>query len=228
MDRRTKILDILATLILTSVLAWAVFSFLGKSIVFELLRSDQQTIRNSLSEIGPWASFVFVWLVVLEVLVAFIPGWIMYPIGAAIFGFWPGLGLIMFANFIGSSIAFWIGRRWGKKFLARFVSEKYVAHWHSYMNKHGSWSIFLLKINPLTSFDIWNYLAGASPLQFDRFTISNLLGILPLIALSVAAGEGGFRLTPWLLYVLAALTAGYAVWFFVKLRHISAQAKRHQ
>lgn len=225
MNRRRTI-DLLAALVLTLLLAWAVFSFLGRHTVFGLFSNDSASIREALGGIGPWASFTFMWLVVLEVLVAFIPGWVIYPIGAAAFGFWPALGLILFGNVIGSSISFWIGRRWGLGFLKRFIGEKRVAQFGEYMHRHGAWSVFLLKLNPLTSFDIWNYLAGISPMAYDRFILSNLLGILPLTALAVAAGEGGYRLAPWMVLIFGMLTVVYAVWFFVKLGHIRRVAGR--
>ncbi|MGE5392513.1 MAG: TVP38/TMEM64 family protein [Candidatus Saccharibacteria bacterium] len=226
MDRRQKIIDIILTLALTLLLVWAVLSFTGKHLVFELLRNDEGTIRDYLQDIGVWAAFAFITLVVLEVLIAFIPGWVVYPIGAALFGFWTGLGLILVGNFVGASISFWIGRRYGVPFLERFISARYIRHWEEFMKRHGSWSIFLLKINPLTSFDIWNYMAGVSPLSYGKFTVSNMLGILPLIALSVAAGEKGFKLAPWMIYVFGILTVAYVLGFLLKLSAIRRDLKR--
>jgi uncharacterized membrane protein YdjX (TVP38/TMEM64 family) len=226
-ERQRRILDVFITLVLTAALAWAFWSFFQGDAVFNLFSNDASKFRDYLAGAGTWAAFAYVWLVILEVLIAFIPGWFVYPVGAAIFGFVETIFLVMLANFIAASISFWIGRRWGKPLLEKFIAQKYLTQFDAYMERNGTWAIFILKINPITSFDIWNYLAGASKIGYWKFTIANLLGILPLVVFSAALGEQGFEVAPQILGVLLLLTALYVVWYFVNLpRKISDMRKR--
>jgi uncharacterized membrane protein YdjX (TVP38/TMEM64 family) len=218
-ERQRRILDVSITLLLTGFLVWAFWSFFQGAAVFNLFANDSTKFRDYLINLGGWAAFTYVWLVILEVLVAFIPGWFVYPVGAAIFGFFETIILVMLANFIGASISFWIGRRWGKPLLQKFISTKYINKFDAYMEKNGIWAVFLLKINPVTSFDLWNYLAGASNINYWKFTIANLLGILPLVVFSAALGEQSFEVAPQILGVLLLLTALYIVWYFVNIPH---------
>lgn len=218
-EKQRRILDVSITLLLTAALVWAFWSFFQGEVVFNLFANDASKFRDYLVDLGPWAAFSYVWLVVLEVLIAFIPGWFVYPVGAAIFGFFQTTLYVMIANFIGSSISFWIGQRWGKPLLVKFISAKQMAKFEEYMEKNGTWAIFILKINPITSFDIWNYLAGASSISYWKFTIANLLGILPLIVFSAALGEQSFEVAPQILGIMVLLTALYVIWYFVNLPH---------
>lgn len=216
-EKQRRALDVFITLVLTGLLAWGFWSFFQGQAVFNLFSNDAGRVQDYLSSLGAWAALSFFVLVILEILIAFIPGWIIYPVGAALFGFMNTVTLVMLANFIGASLSFWIGRKYGKPIVERFVSAKHVAQFDKYIENNGTWSIFLLKLNPITSFDFWNYLAGASSIKFWRFTIANLIGIFPLIIFSVALGNEGYEIAPQILGVLLLLTLLYIVWYFVNL-----------
>jgi uncharacterized membrane protein YdjX (TVP38/TMEM64 family) len=216
-DKQRRVLDISVTLVLTAALAWAFWSFFKGDAVFNLFSNDAGKFRDYLLSLGAWGSFGYIWLVILEGVVAFIPGWFVYPVGAAVFGFFHTIVLVMIANFIAASLCFWIGRRWGKPLLRKFIAAKSLEQFDRYMEKNGTWAIFILKINPITSLDIWNYVAGASTISYWKFTIANLLGILPLVVFSSALGEQSFEVAPQLLGVLVLLTILYIVWYFVNL-----------
>jgi uncharacterized membrane protein YdjX (TVP38/TMEM64 family) len=227
-EKHRRILDVSITLLLTAGLAWAFWSFFQGQAVFNLFANDAGKFRDYLAGLGAWAWFTYIWLVMLEVLIAFIPGWFVYPVGAAVFGFTPTVLLVMLANFIASGISFWIGRRWGKPLLQRFISAKHIEKFDRYMEEKGTWAVFILKINPVTSFDIWNYLAGASSIRFWKFAIANLLGILPLVVFSSALGEQSFELAPQILGVLILLTALYIIWYFVNLPHTISELRNRK
>lgn len=216
-DKQRRVLDVSVTLVLTAALAWAFWSFFRGDAVFDLFSNDAGKFRDYLIGLGAWGSFGYVWLVILEGVVAFIPGWFVYPVGAAVFGFFHTIILVMIANFVAASICFWIGRRWGKPLLKKFIATKSLEQFDQYMERNGIWAVFILKINPITSLDIWNYVAGASNISYWKFTIANLLGILPLVVFSAALGEQSFEVAPQLLGVLVLLTILYIVWYFVNL-----------
>lgn len=215
--RRQKILDLAIIALLTVVLTWVVMSLLRGQLIFNLLINDAVGFQQYLADLGTWARVAYLGTIILEVLVAFIPGWVIYPAGAAVFGFHETFWLVLLGNFLGASISFWIGDRWGERLLRKFIAPKFIAKFNQYMDRRGTASIFLLKLNPLTSFDLWNYLAGASSLRFWKFTAANLLGIAPLIFLSTFFGEETFAAAPQLLGVLVLIGMLYVVWFVVNL-----------
>lgn len=208
-------MDILATLILGLSLAWAFWSFFSGEVIFDLIFNDPQGFKNYLLGLGPWSVVTYVAAVMLEVLIAFIPGWFVYPVGGAIFGLGKTIALVLLGNFLAASISFWIGRKWGLPLLNKFIAGRHIQKFNDFMEHHGTLAIFLLKLNPITSFDLWNYLAGASPISFWKFTLANLAGITPLVVASTFLGEEGFRLAPQALAFIFLATLLYLVWLLV-------------
>jgi len=199
--------------------------------VFDLVVNNPQNLQNYLTQLGSWAEIVYVAIIVTELLIAFIPGWFVYPVGGAIFGLWSGFWLVLIGNFVGASIGFWIGRKFGTPLLRKFISKDYIQRFELFMQAHGSKSVFFLKINPITSFDIINYLAGASPISFWRFTFANLLGITPLLLASAFLGKEILAAVPHLLVVMLGLTLLYILWFVVHLPSKISKARnkrKHQ
>ncbi len=213
-----KIIDISVTVVLCALAAWAFWSFFRGDIVFDLFSNDSSRFKEYFNSFNSGvASLIYILLVMLEVLIAFIPGWFVYPVGGAIFGFPKTVVLVVIANYIAASISFWIGRKWGTRLLQKFIAQRYITQFNNYMAKRGSLAVFLLKLNPVTSLDIWNYVAGASPMSYWKFSIANILGILPLTMFSAALGEEGFDFAPQLFGVLVVLTVFYVIWFIVNI-----------
>jgi uncharacterized membrane protein YdjX (TVP38/TMEM64 family) len=116
-------------------------------------------------------------IVILEVVVAPIPGAILYTIGGILFGSFIGGTLALLANIIGAAIAFYIG-----KSLVFYEGETEKRDFLDKMvNKYGGYAIFLLRINPLTSSDVFSFLSGFLKMNFKKFMIGTTLGLLPLI-----------------------------------------------
>ncbi len=217
-ERSRKIIDFVATITLTVLLLWGFWSFFKGQAVFDLFSNNTVEFQQYLVGFnGGWAAVIFCGLIILEVLIAFIPSWFIYPIGVAIFGVWNMILLVMLGNFIGSSIGFWIGHKFGSRLLDRFVEEKYVTKFNDFMVQRGAWSVFFLKVNPITSFDLWNYIAGASPLGFWKFTFANLAGLMPITILAALVSEETYTIAPKVLGILLILTFIYIAWFFVNL-----------
>lgn len=225
-ERERKFLDILITAILGAVLLWVLFSLLKGQLVFDLVVNDADDFQSYLLNLGIWSRLAYIGSVLLEVLIAFIPGWVVYPVGAAVFGFGQTIALVLAGNFIGASISFWIGRRWGQPLIRKFIAGKYINKFEDYMQRRGSLSIFFLKLNPLTSLDIWNYLAGTSRMPYWKFTAANMLGIAPLVTFSAFLGEEAFDVAPQILGVFLIVTILYAVWFILSLPRKIARARK--
>jgi uncharacterized membrane protein YdjX (TVP38/TMEM64 family) len=61
--------------------------------------------------------------------------------------------------------------------------------------------------------------AGASPLSFWKFSMANILGILPLTVFSAVVGEQGYKIAPQALGALVLVTIIYFIWLIVNIPH---------
>ncbi|MDA0810188.1 MAG: hypothetical protein O3B68_19510, partial [Planctomycetota bacterium] len=100
-------------------------SWQSDGIVFDLLRSDQsaawkvERLQSFFEACGPLAPVVYVAFVTVEVVVAPIPGLMLYAPGGVIFGGFTGGLLALVGNVLGAGIACGITRTIGSTWLSR-------------------------------------------------------------------------------------------------------------
>ena len=214
-----------ATAILISLVAWVGWSWATGGIVGILfdpsLESAQKvdSLRNFFEQWGIFAPVAYVLFVMVEAVVAPIPGAMLYLPGGMIFGgFWGGT-LSLIGNILGAGICCMlmrtlVGRRWSRS----FFSEGGMRSVRDFILKHGITSVALLRVNPLTSSDLVSYAAGLTPLSVMTVMIGTGIGMLPLCYAQSYLSEGLFTLFPWLIWPLAIgcgvyfVVAGMAIW----------------
>ncbi|MDA1231179.1 MAG: hypothetical protein O2856_10430, partial [Planctomycetota bacterium] len=110
---------ILPWLMLLLVLVCAVGSWLSEGIAFQLLRPDATgaarivALQQFFRQAGVWAPLVYILFVTIEVIVAPIPGLLLYAPGGLIFGPWLGGLLALTGNVLGSGISCGLTRSFG-------------------------------------------------------------------------------------------------------------------
>ncbi len=128
-------------------------------------------------------------LVILEVILAPIPPLALYLAGGILFGtFWGGV-LTLLGNLIGAFIDFKLARNYGRGFVVKNISPNVKLKFNRFLKKYGIYSIFLLRLNPLTTSDLFSYLAGLTKMKTQHFLIGTGLGLVPLIFSQTYFGE---------------------------------------
>ena len=133
-------------------------------------------------EVG--APLVFLLLQVLQILMAFIPGGLLLSGGVVIFGPWLGLLYNCLGTLLGSSLNFWLAKRWGQPLVHHLLEdatrEKYLG-WLEQGSKFDR--LFAVAILlPFFPDDALCLIAGLSPMGWRRF-LTILALKLPSIAL---------------------------------------------
>ena len=200
------------------VVAWAGWSYWTDGLIGILLGTGLssaqkiEAMRAFFDGWGPFAPVMYVLIVVVEAVVAPIPGAILYLPGGMIFGgFWGGT-LSLIGNIVGAGTCCFlartiVGRTWSKE----FFSEGKLRNAQDFILKHGILSIALLRVNPLTSSDIVSYAAGLTPLSTATVMIGSGIGMLPLCYAQAYLSMGLFTMFPWLIWPLAVGCAAYVI-----------------
>jgi uncharacterized membrane protein YdjX (TVP38/TMEM64 family) len=217
--------SIVAAVALATLIAWVGWSYWTGGIIGILLDTDLASadkiagMQAFFLDWGVLAPVIYVLIVVVEAVVAPIPGAILYLPGGVIFGgFWGGT-LSLIGNIVGGGICCFlmrtlVGRTWSKDF---FSSGK-LKNVREFILKHGILSVALLRVNPLTSSDIVSYAAGLTPLSTATVMIGTGIGMLPLCYAQAYLSVGLFTMFPWLIWplvigcVLYAVVAAVAIW----------------
>ena len=114
--------------------ALASWSYAAGGFVFTLVQTtgdgDQslEVLRQYLARWGTFAPIAYVLLVIVEVLVAPLPGTLLYAPGGAIFGGFLGGSLSLTGNVVGAGLACVIARFWGEPLTRSLDSARLMSN----------------------------------------------------------------------------------------------------
>jgi uncharacterized membrane protein YdjX (TVP38/TMEM64 family) len=144
--------------------------------------------RHLIAHAGPWGPVVFIWMQIMQVLIAPIPGQVTGFVGGFIFGEWWGTLYAMIGLVIGSALVFLLSRKLGRPFVERFVDKKTIDRFDYIANKHGVMILFFIFLLPFFPDDLICYMAGLTRMRFSTFLVITTIGRLPsMFAISLAA-----------------------------------------
>lgn len=172
-------------------------------------QASLESLRQALFRWGPLAPVVYVVAVVAEVLVAPIPGTLLYAPAGALFGGLQGGFLSLIGNTIGVAVACAVGRTLGEEAITRRIEGTRLADRVEAIREKGLVVILLLRLNPLTSSDLVSYAAGAIGVPLWRVTLGTFIGMAPLCFAQAYLAEQIFRILPGAVYILIGAAVLY-------------------
>ncbi|MCI0435780.1 MAG: VTT domain-containing protein [Gemmatimonadetes bacterium] len=114
---------------------------------------------------------LFVLIVIIEVVIAPIPGGAVGYMGAARYGFWNAWPLLYIGNVIGTTIAFALARRLGTPIFEDNVAPRTRARYDQVLGGHPV-ILWLVYAVPLLPIDVLSVLAGLSKMAAWRFLLT--------------------------------------------------------
>ena len=135
-------------------------------------------ITNWILSFGTWAPFIYLSIMVAQVIVSPIPAGPVALAGALIFGVWEGLALALTGSVIGSVLIFIVARRWGEPLVIRLVGERIYRKYIGILDAKGWW-LFAILLLPFMPDDAVCALAGLSAISFRRFLAVMVVGRIP-------------------------------------------------
>lgn len=198
--------------------------FIGVPLV--RLSKDPAQFQALVDAYGIWGRLIFVGMVVLQVVVAFIPGEPIELAAGYAFGFWEGTLLTLAGMVIGSWIVFVLVKRFGVKLVEVFFPIEKINHFAFLKDpKKSETMAFILMFLPGTPKDFLSYFAGLTPLTTPKWLFIVTVGRIPSLITSTAtgsaAGKGNYILTAVMVGVMILLTVGGIIYY----RHICKQQK---
>jgi len=130
---------------------------------------SKQRLLHFLQSLGPWGFAGLIFLQVLQVVVAPIPGELTGLLGGFLYG--PMLGTIIstIGLTIGSYMAFALSRSLGRPFVEKFVPGPALKRFDYLLNQKGVFLVFLLFLIPGTPKDYLCYILGLGQLSTLEF-----------------------------------------------------------
>lgn len=214
-EKHKKSIAILAIVIFVLFCA-AVGYFIGVPMV--RLAEDPAQFQSMVDSYGIWGRLIFVGMVVLQVVVAFIPGEPIELAAGYAFGFLEGSLLTMAGFVIGSWLVFVLVRKFGVKLVEVFFPPEKILEFSFLKNPKKTKTIaFLLMLIPGTPKDFLSYFAGLTQLTVKQWLLIVIVGRLPSLITSTAtgavAGKENYILSVIMFGVMALLALAGIVYY---------------
>lgn len=205
-------------------------SWVSEGIVYDLFAGDADAatrvirLKEFFESFGVLAPLVYVLFVTAEVVIAPIPGLMLYAPGGIVFGPLLGGWLSLAGNVIGAGLAAAITRSLSSHWLTRFFAEEKLEQVQTSIEERGGVLIFLLRLNPLTSSDIVSYAAGFTRLPIWQIMLATAAGMAPLCFAQAWLAQSLITAVPGLIYPLVVACGVYTVAVLLVVRRIMTAA----
>lgn len=225
-EKQKKLVYILAICIVILFMG-AVAWFIGRPMV--AFAEEPEAFRAWVDASGIWGRVLFVGMVVLQVVVAFIPGEPIELAAGYAFGFLEGSLLSLGGFVLGSWLVFALVRRFGVKLVEVFFPQNKLSEIKFLQNPKKTKVIsFLLMLIPGTPKDMLSYFAGLTKLTTREWLAIVAFGRLPSLLTSTitgaAAGEKNYLLSAISLGVTLIITLA-GIWYYRRLTKQEREAQ---
>jgi len=143
------------------------------------LLKNPEALRQWVEGFGSLGPLVFICLQALQVVFAPLPGEVTGFVAGYLFGAFWGFVYAMVGIVIGSSIAFWIARKFRKFLAPRLSRSPNFRRLERFMQRRGLMAAFICYLFPGFPKDYLNYFLGLFPIPFKVFLAIMTVGRIP-------------------------------------------------
>lgn len=173
-------------------------------ISIKMLRSG--TLQTEVAAFGVWAPLLVLVLKMTTLVVAPLGGTPLYVLAGGVFGTKVGFLICFLGDILGSSVCFWLSRRYGVKVLSIFAGSQNVDKVLKTVSIINNTSSFVkARVGFASMPELLAYAAGLSRLNFWRFSFINALFYLPVDIALVFFGSQIATLGAKYLFILPVL-----------------------
>ncbi|MFH1802179.1 MAG: TVP38/TMEM64 family protein [archaeon] len=184
--------------------------------------ANQETIRDFVNSFGALAPVAFIFLQILQVVITPFSHYAVSLAGGFIFGTWLGFIYNWIGRVIGTAIAFYLGRKLGRKIIQHVIKPGTIKKYDHYFDK-GKLLLFLVYFLPLFPDDELSYLAGISSMRARLFLPLMMIGHISGSLILAYAGNGIQSFTDPFFIFLMAITLIGGVWFVWHYRKVKGK-----
>ena len=149
-----------------------------------------EKLRDLILSWGFWGRFGFVVLSFLQVTFIPLPSTVTIIAGTLLYGPLQAALLSLAGILLGSMVAFFLGRFFGRKLVVFMVGEKTCEKWVKFLN-NAKYSFFIMMLLPIFPDDVLCLVAGLTNMSWAFFTITNLI-CRPIGILTVSYFGSGY------------------------------------
>lgn len=213
--KAVSIVSVIIFIIFSAVILW----FIGRPML--QLANDRVAFRNWINSYGILGKIIFIGMIILQIIVAIIPGEPLELGGGYAFGAIWGTVLTLIGVAIGSILVFLLVKKFGVKLVEAFFSvEKINSMKFLQDSKHRDTIFFIVMVIPGTPKDLLTYIAGITNMKLTTWLIIATLGRIPSIITSTfggAAVANGNYVLAAIIFAATILISGIGFFIYMKI-----------
>ncbi len=183
--------------------------------------SQPENFRLWVDQRGVWGVAGYMFIVIVQVVVALVPGEPFEIAAGYAFGAWEGTLIYLAAATLGSILVFGLVRRFGRKLVVDLFSEKKVSLLRFLKSTRKKELLFaLIFALPGTPKDLMCYVAGLTDIPWPVWLIICSLGRIPAAITSTIGGDAlveGNYLFAGIIFVVALVISGGGLMMFYRI-----------
>jgi uncharacterized membrane protein YdjX (TVP38/TMEM64 family) len=144
-------------------------------------------VRRQADSLGVGGPLLILALALIHTVV-FYPAEIVDAAAGYVYGFLPGLALMMLGWLISGMLSFAIGRSVARPLLDRWFGTRRFERAEATIERGGATLLLAVRLIPILPFSLVSYAAGAARVPTWRFAWTTVVGYLPITAISVYFG----------------------------------------
>lgn len=138
---------------------------------------DRGSFEQFIKGFGAWGPFVIILTIILEVVIAPLPGFVPAISAGFIFGALQGSIYTYVGNVLGSLLVFWLSRRYGRMILEKFTESTKIKKYENMIAKRENILLFAY-VFPILPVDIISGAFGLSKIRFKKFALAVAIGFV--------------------------------------------------
>ena len=152
--------------------------------------NGMELICQRVEQYGIFAPLVFILLMMLQIVVAFIPGGPLEVVAGMLFGGIKGLICTAIGVLLGTLLVYTLVKKFGRPIVDFFVSEKDMKHFQFLEDEDRlEFWVFVLFLIPGIPKDLLTYVVPLTKLDGKKFLLISLLARFPSLTASVLVGD---------------------------------------
>lgn len=203
---KKRILKIKYFLILIAIVL--VFYGISTSDLFQYYLSNPDALKNFILGLGILAPLGIIFLQTFQTTISIIPSQLTTIVAGFAFGPFFGLLYSLIGAFLGSTLVFFVSRRYGEKLALKFFDKKEMVHFSVFFRDKKSSALLLARILPIFPNDLISFTAALTGMKFRKFSLFSTLGFLMQMLLLTYFGSELSRGKISILLVVISLLVG--------------------
>ena len=154
-----------------------IFIVLVISIVVYFKLYNVSNVRAIVSSCGKLAPLIFLALCILRPIIL-LPVGLFSVLGGIMFGSFIGGTYTILGSTIGSIMAYYMAKYWGRDFIEKLMHNK-MKKLDKSCKERGFLVTFLMRVIPILPCDVVSYICGLSNIKMLDFVLGTFVGIIP-------------------------------------------------